>query len=107
MTLYAPVTRLLAAELRLAVTVAEAPPGVSAPLAGETLSQSEVLAMDQFNEFVPALVRVKLCEVIVNGPPARPLEVNPVVGVIWRASGLARALIRFCPDGVPQPVQRS
>ena len=102
-----PATRLLAAVLRLTVTVAAAPPGASVPPLDEIFSQADVLASVQVNELVPTLVRTRSSDVIVNGPPNPPVEVNPVGGVMFRASGLANASISLCPAGVPQPVQRS
>ena len=38
----------------------------------ETLTQDEVLAIRQFNEFAPELVSAKVWEVTVNGPPTAP-----------------------------------
>ena len=79
--------------------VVAGPPGVSVPPLGEALSQSDVLTSVQVSELVPTLVNDKLCAVTVNGPPTPPMEVKPVPGVITKASGLARALISFCPAG--------
>src|SRR5208337_4153153 len=105
--LYVPTTKLLAAEFKLIATAAAGPPGVNVPPLGEAFSQTDVFASVQLSALVPALVKVKLCEVTVNGPPTPPMELKPEPGVINRASGLASALMRFCPAGVPQPVHRS
>ncbi len=43
----------------------------------------------------------------LKGPPTGPLKITPLPGVIRNGSGMARAVIRLLPVGVPQPVQRS
>jgi hypothetical protein len=45
------------------------------------------LASVHVSELVPALVNVRLWEMMVNGPPAPPVEVKPVAGVIRSGSG--------------------
>jgi hypothetical protein len=97
---------LLAAEFKLAVKVAAGPPGVRLPPLGQALSQREVLIKAQLTGLFPELVKEKICEAIVNGPPANPTELKPAAGVI-KISGIAKRLMRFCPAGVPHPVQRS
>ena len=97
---------MLAAEFRLTVTVVR-PAAASVPLVEDTLSQAEVLATCQFNEAAPKLVRVKACEVTVNGPPTVPEESKPNNGVMFRTSDGARALMRLVPVGVPNPVHKS
>ena len=66
-----------------------------------------MFASVQVKALVPALVSERVCEVMVNGPPNPPADVKPVGGVMNSASGFASALIKACPAGVPQPVQRS
>ena len=84
------------------------PAAASVPLLAEALSQAEVLMTDQLNDEALELVSVKTWDEGENGPPDKPLLTNPDDGVIPKASvGPAKALIRFCPFGVPQPVQRS
>ena len=51
--MYVPISKLLALAFRLAMVVAAGPPGLKLPLADETLSQSEVLMTDQFNDDAP------------------------------------------------------
>ena len=104
---YVPTTKLLATLFRLAVTRATGPPGVNIPTDGETFNQDDVVATDQVRLFVPVLVKVKLEDDTVNGPPTPPIEVGPEFGVISNGSGFAKASINFWPAGVPQPVQRS
>src|SRR5580765_8337189 len=92
---------------KLTSTLAEGPLGTSVPPVDETLSQTDVLARVHDNEFVPRLLKVKLCVVKVNGPPIPPVALKPFAGVTSNGSGMANALIKICPAGVPQPVQRS
>jgi hypothetical protein len=60
--------KLVAAEFRLAVTTPLAPPS-SIPLLEDTLSQTDVLTMDQFSEAALELVRTKFWDDGANGPP--------------------------------------
>src|ERR1019366_1341361 len=86
-----PIGRLAAEAFTLEVTVVAAPPGVSVPPVGNTSSQVAVLTAVQLNELLPALVRVKLIESGLNGPPTGPLPVNTVLGAIRRSSGRSKA----------------
>ncbi len=63
------------------------PPAESVPLVLERLSQVEVVPSDQFKEEVPVLVKEKVCDGIVKGPPTGPLATAPLPGVIWKPSG--------------------
>src|SRR6516225_542402 len=79
-----------------------------APPELEAASQDGVLATHQSNGLVPVLFNAKSWAAMSNGPPATPLATKPANGEMTRASGgPARALIRFVPAGVPQPVHRS
>ena len=78
------------------------------PFDGATLSQFEEPKTDQTKLEGLALLNTKVAEVALNGPPAGPLAVNPVIGEISRLFGApASASIRGWPAGVPHPVHRS
>src|SRR5215472_10141485 len=99
--------RLLAAAVRLAVTV-DCPLAASVPLLEDTFSHADVLMIDQFSDEVPVFVSAKIRDDAKNGPPWAPTAAKPEFGATTKISGrLARAFMRFCPLGVPQPVQRS
>ena len=93
-------------EFKLAVTVT-AVFDAKVPLAGEMVNQAEVFTSDQLNEVTPKLEREKFWLAGLNGPPYTPEELKLANGVICNASGGTRVFIKFCPIGVPQPVQRS
>ena len=86
--------------------MAAGPPGCSVPLVGDTLNQAEVIISVQLKALVPELVSVNQPGIGLKGPPTPPLKASPA-GVTSSASGVASALIRFCPEGVPQPVHKS
>ena len=67
-----PLVREFAAEFTLMVTVVDSPPA-SVPLLDETVSQIEVLIMDQFKDKALKLVRVMVWEAGEKGPPGPPL----------------------------------
>ena len=72
---------MAAVSVRLTVTVVAEPPEVSVPPAAETFNHAEVLDRLQLMASVPALVRVKVVELVENGPPTPPMAVKPVAGV--------------------------
>ena len=79
---YDPATRLLAAEVILALMVIW-PPAESVPPVAEKPSQDDVLTSDQFSADEVVFVSVKLPEDMVNGPPPGP-EPEPVSGEMTR-----------------------
>ena len=97
----------MATEFKLTVKLV-CPAAASGPLLEETVSQADVLVTDQTKFEVLELVSVNTWDEGENGPPGKPVAAKPVSGVMPKASGKpAKAVIRFCPLGVPQPVQRS
>ena len=102
-----PGVKLSAESVRLTETGAAAP-AASVPPVDETFNQDEVFINDQVSEEDPLLVTEIVSEAGLKGPPTGPTAANPVAGN--NPSQLVtpdRALIKFCPAGVPQPVQRS
>ena len=76
----------------------------------EIVGKAEELAKehsDQVSEAAPVLVNEKTCEPGLNGPPKVPEALSPVPGSTPSVSGIARAMIRLSPFGLPQPVHRS
>ena len=98
----------MAADFKLAVTVV-VPLAARVPLPGEMLSQNgDELMADQFNEVPPELVKDKTSVFGLKGPPKVPVALKPDPGTMPKEeSGIASAVIRAIPFGVPQPVQRS
>src|SRR5581483_6106960 len=101
-----PAKKLLPAGFKLAVTVVPAP-AANVPLPEEMLSQAGTLATLQFNVAAPKFVKKNFCALTLNGPPTGPFATKPKSGEMASISGMASALIKLIPFGVPQPVQRS
>ena len=79
------------------------------PLLAETESQADGLLMVQLNGAELKLVSVTVWVEDENGPPVNPLaDCIKTSGQTPSGSGKPpSAFIKFCPFGVPQPVQRS
>ena len=101
-----PAARRLAAEFRETVTFVPVPGG-NVPALGITSSQGVLPPSAQSKEAPLEFVSTKVRVDELNGPPAGPFALKPLAGRIPIASGRAKALMRFWPKGVPQPVQRS
>jgi len=83
------------------------PPGFNTPLVAERLNQLDGGDKAQLSGIDPKFVKMYVWLTSQNGPPTGPPDVNPFNGVIFNDSGVAKAVIRLLPLGVPHPVHRS
>ena len=93
--------RAKALEERLTVNVLLGSPGKSVLLEALVVNHRDDVVTAQFNELVPALVRVKSWLLTVNGPPDPPAETKPLPGNTTNASGTASVSSMSARPGRP------